>query len=64
MAGTSRGIIVSTVAVRNAVSASFDPGVDERSTFRITGWTIAISAATVLWGAIGVGVWSLVSLLG
>lgn len=63
MASTSRGNIVSTVAMSSTASASFDSDVNERSAFRVTGWLIAISATTVLWGAIGIGVWSVASLL-
>lgn len=50
---------MSTVAVTSP--APLD--ADDRAAFRITGWMIAVSAATVLWGAIGVGIWSVVSLV-
>lgn len=61
MACTPRGTIVSTVAISSTTSAPFDPEVSERSAFRVTGWMIAISATTVLWGAIGIGIWSIAS---
>ncbi|MEY2849053.1 MAG: hypothetical protein RI885_1720 [Actinomycetota bacterium] len=36
--------------------------LDDRNALRYNGWVLAISASTVLWGAIGVGVWGITAL--
>ncbi len=61
----TRGITVSSVAAGSVPSVTIDSdglGAD-RNGLRMTGWMIAISASTVLWSAIGVGVWSITSFL-
>jgi hypothetical protein len=56
---------VSSVAAGSIPPMAFESGGagTDRNGLRLTGWMIAISASTVLWSVVGVGVWSITSFL-